>query len=83
MPSSTPFEAYYIPTAWVSLCLFHSTGFPRTLTTNRQKPDTPLSFCVVPNIILIRPSLGIWRTFMHAKDEWIFNTNGKQETKLA
>lgn len=26
-------------------CSVHSTGFPRTLTTNRQRSDTPLSFC--------------------------------------
>ena len=33
-----------IPTAWVSFCSVHSMGFPRTLTANRQRSDTPLSF---------------------------------------
>lgn len=42
-----------IPTAWVSLfCSVHSTGFPRTLTTNKQESDTPLSSYVDITITL-------------------------------
>ena len=34
----------YIPSVGVSLCSVHSTGFPRTITTDRRRTDTPLSF---------------------------------------
>lgn len=34
----------YTDCVGVSLCSVHSTGFPRTITTDRRRTDTPLSF---------------------------------------
>ena len=39
----------YIPTAWVSLCLFTTKAVEGLELQNRQKPDTPLFFCSQSN----------------------------------
>ena len=53
----------YIPTAWVSLCLFTTKAVEGLELRNRQKPDTPLFFCSQQSKNLISPILGIWRTY--------------------
>ena len=47
------FRAYYIyQQRGYHFCSVHSTGFLRTSTANRQKPDTPLFFCSQQKIFL-------------------------------
>ena len=54
----------YIPTAWVSLCLFTTKAVEGLELRNRQKPDTPLFFCSQVNNNLISSILGVWRTYI-------------------
>ena len=36
----------YIPTTWVSICFVYCTGFLRPQRADKQRLDTPLSFCL-------------------------------------
>ena len=61
----------YIPTAWVSLCLFTTKAVEGLELRNRQKPDTPLFLCSKRNINLTSPILGVWRTYLYGMKERI------------